>query len=166
MRAAPSHRGALTASATISPSTMIEAATAAGTPGSCNPRVAAANPVSIVETNTAGHTQSARPPASTPHTPTVTIARTWSIPRTGCANPVATEANGSTAACAGLTKHPVPSVRIARLKALMIRTPLADRVMNRNELRAVRKGRLHLHLRDHLGDAFHDLRAPQNLTAL
>src|ERR1700722_549703 len=88
------------------------------------------------------------------------------MPPMGCANPVAKEANGSTAACAGLTRAAVPTVVAARLSALMTGVPLANRVMNGNELRAVRKGRLHLHLGDHLRDTFHDLIAPQNLAAL
>src|ERR1700751_1216775 len=166
MSTAPSHTGALTASATTSPRTIIEQDTAAGTHGSCSPRVAAAKPVSIVATNAVGHTQGPPPPASTPHTPTVTTARTWSIPPTGCASPVAKDVNGSTAACAGLTKPAVPSVTIARLRVVMTRIPLANRVMNGHELRAIRKSCFHLHLQDHLRDAFHDVGARQNLAAL
>src|SRR6266446_9205853 len=42
------------------------------------------------------------------------------------------------------------------------RTGSTDRMMDRDELRSVRERPLDLHLVDHLGDAFHDVIAPED----
>src|SRR5262245_5495497 len=79
--------GAFTPSATTAPSTITERAMPNSTSGTGMPSIASAPPAAMVRTKVAGTSQSARPPSCQAKMPTVTMARTWSSPPSGCAKP-------------------------------------------------------------------------------
>src|SRR6476646_7717756 len=134
MMAAPHQTGAFTASATRSPRITTDNQIAGSTKGTAMPHTAVANPTNIIATNAIGQTRMARPPAIAPHIPTASIATRWSAPWSGWTSPEANEEAYSIIICS-----------------------LANRVVNRDELRPVGKRRFHLHFGDHVGNTVHDL---------
>ena len=57
------------------------------TPGSGTPRIPSTPPNAITSGNTIGKSQIAGGPRKAPHSPTATIAATWSGPKSGCPKP-------------------------------------------------------------------------------
>ena len=83
------HSGGRAASATIMPSTAAETAMPISTPGSGTPRMPSTPPTAITSGNTTGRMKIAGAPRNAPHSPTATIAATWSGPNNGCDSPPA-----------------------------------------------------------------------------
>src|SRR5262245_28150647 len=79
--------GAFTPSATTAPSTITERAMPSSTSGIATPSIASVPPAAMARTKVAGTSHSARPPSCQAKIPTVTMARTWSSPPSGCARP-------------------------------------------------------------------------------
>ena len=79
--------GGRAASAIMPPSTIADAAIPISTPGTGTPRIAIAPPSAMTIGNVIGSSQIAGGPRKAPHSPTATIATTWSSPNSGCAKP-------------------------------------------------------------------------------
>ena len=84
---AATQSGGFTANATIAPSMMAETAIPVSTPGRGIPTTPRAPPKAITSGNTTGRSQIAGAPRNAPHSPTATIAMTWSGPKIGCVKP-------------------------------------------------------------------------------
>src|SRR5262245_4350917 len=135
--------GAFTPSATMAPSTITERAMPSSTSGTATPAIASAPLAAMARTKVAGTSHSARPPSCQAKMPTVTIAKTWSSPPSGCAKPCtkpcASPMPGCARAAVGTSVRAMAAVRRWRMVAprgRRVRSSAQNRILRPRSARA------------------------------